>query len=370
MAEPHDDLERAREDARRAADEARRLHDHARELARQLHRSARARHGGPPDGRSRPGPFDGPSSQQPEDGADASGSPEGARAFETFSLDGVTSVSINQTAGKLTIRACAKGETPGVEASSNKTPPQVEVSRQGTRLTIAVKLSVGWLFRRKHGASTVIRLGDGLEELRVNNGAGELLIHELACGVFELNTGAGEIKTFRTSGNLRADTGAGRIQLTAHRGLARCDTGTGDVSMDIAEVAPGEYRANVGMGRAEVRLPAGSQVHFRVASGIGKARVEYPDAGEGAPTTVRVDTGIGEATVKVRQAAPEAGMPPPPSGSPKPQREGREAANRRRRESEELRVLQLLEQGRISTQEAADLIAALHDVRPPTDDDE
>lgn len=368
MAELHEDLQRAREDARRAAEEARRLHDHARELARQLHRSARGGHGG---GGSRSGPFDPAARNQAGEATDSQAEADGVRASEVFSLDGVTAVHINQTAGKLTLRACAEGEEPGVVATSNKTPPKIEVSRQGTRLNIGIKLSVGWLLRRKHGAATVIRLANGLEEFRVNNGAGEIVIEELACSVFELNTGAGEIKTFRTSGNLRADTGAGRIQLVAHRGLARCDTGTGDVSMDIAEIVPGEYRANVGMGRAEVRLPAGHEVHVRAASGIGKARVDYPNAGEGAPTTVRVDTGIGEATVGVRQPSPAAAAaPPPPPGSPKPQREGREAAGRRRRESEELRVLQLLEQGKITTQEAADLIAALRDVRPPMEDGE
>jgi hypothetical protein len=42
----------------------------------------------------------------------------------------------------------------------------------------------------------------------------------------------------------------------------------------------------------------------------------------------------------------------------------------RRREAEELRVLQLLEQGRISSQEAADLIAALQGAAPPVAEDE
>ncbi len=371
MAELHEDLERAREDARRAAEEARRLHDHARELARQLHRGRRANPAGLPPGAAwRPAPFDPPARDRTGEATDSQAEADGVRASEAFSLDGVTAVHINQTAGKLTLRACAEGEEPGVVTTSNKTPPKIEISRQGTRLNIGIKLSVGWLLRRKHGAATVIRLADGLQELRVSNGAGEIILQELACGAFELNTGAGEIKALRTSGALRADTGAGRIQLVAHRGLARCDTGTGDVSMDIAEIVHGEYRANVGMGRAEVRLPAGHEVHVRAASGIGKARVDYPNAGEGAPTTVRVDTGIGEATVRVRQPSSDADVPPPPPGSPKPQREGREAAGRRRRESEELRVLQLLEQGKITTQEAADLIAALRDVRPPMEDGE
>ena len=88
---------------------------------------------------------------------------------------------------------------------------------------------------------------------------------------------------------------------------------------------------------------------------------------ESAATKIRVETGIGEASVRRRPADAAAGSPPPPGT--KPQRDAREAT-RRRKEGEELRVLQLLEQGKISTQEAADLIAALQDARMAFDDDE
>lgn len=373
MADLEDELRAAREDARKAREEADLLRDRARELEGRLREDERrarseereSRHRGrhaPPfnfHGPGTPGPMRGP-------GAQPDGEGEGVRQEQNFSMDGVRSVHIDQTAGKLVIRACVPEETPGVVTSSNKTPPQLEIKRNGDRLQIDVKVSVGFLFRRRSGATTTIRLSAGFEELKVNLGAGEINLHDIACQRIEMNTGAGEIKTFNTGGDLRADTGAGRIQVSAHRGLARCDTGTGDLSIDIAEVFPGEYRANVGMGRVEVRLPEGAEVFIKASSGIGKTRVDYPSAGENAPTKVRVETGIGEASVRRRPA--EGAAPPPPPAGTKPQRDAREAS-RRRRESEELRVLQLLEQGKVSTQEAADLIAALQDARSTFDDE-
>jgi hypothetical protein len=125
--------------------------------------------------------------------------------------------------------------------------------------------------------------------------------------------------------------------------------------MDIAQAVPGEYRGNVGMGRIEVRLPPGHEAWIRASSGIGKSRIDYPQGPETSSIKVRVETGIGEASVKERLAA--TGDVPP--GVSKPQRSVRTAASRRR-EAEEMRVLQLLEQGRITSAEAADLIAALH----------
>ncbi|WP_423242392.1 SHOCT-like domain-containing protein [Tepidiforma thermophila] len=58
-----------------------------------------------------------------------------------------------------------------------------------------------------------------------------------------------------------------------------------------------------------------------------------------------------------------------PARAARPPRPPARAADRRR-EAEELRVLQLLEQGRITPQEAADLIAALRGAPGPAFADE
>jgi hypothetical protein len=267
----------------------------------------------------------------------------------------VTTLHIDQTAGKAIVRPVLVGETPSVIVSANKTPPKVEVTRTGDRLEIAVKLQTGWLFRRRQGATLIVRI-PVLEEVRVHLGAGEIDLRDITAQSISLDTGAGEIKTMATSGALRADAGAGRINIQSHRGLCACDTGTGDVLMDIAELAEGDYRGNAGMGRVELRLPPGHEVNIRASTGIGKSRIEYPIAPDTAKTHVRIGTGIGEASVRARR--PDAKQETP-AGTAKPQREGRTDAARRRREAEELRVLQMLEQGRISSQEAAELIAAL-----------
>jgi hypothetical protein len=241
------------------------------------------------------------------------------------------------------------------------------VRRDGDRLVIDVSLSKGWLFRRRQGASTVVSLPREFDSLKVDVGYGEIQVRELQCRAMKLSTGAGEISCFSTRGALDADVGAGKIGVHDHAGLARCDSGTGDVVVDIAEAMPGEYRLNVGMGRAELRLPAGEQVNARAKSGIGKGRVDYPAGGENAPIRASVDAGIGEAVVKARAAGkvPEQ----PPAAAPAA-RGPRSAPPGRRREAEELRVLQLLELGRITAQEAADLIAALQGQRAPLEEEE
>jgi len=273
---------------------------------------------------------------------------------------------VDQTAGNLTVRMCTPEETPGVVTTSPKGPPQLNVHREGDRLVVEIPMSKGWLFRRKQGATTVVRLWPGLADVRVNVGYGEAQIRDIACETIKLDVGAGTITGYATAGALHADVGAGKMTLNAHRGLASCSTGTGDVMLDIAEVVPGDYKVDVGMGRAEVRLPAGSDIHVKVASGIGKARNEYPSGPESAPSRMKLNTGIGEVIVKTRS---EATAEPRPAGTAKPQRPSRPGTVRRF-EAEELRVLQMLEQGRISSQDAADLIAALQGAAPPVTGDE
>lgn len=364
-----DQLDRAREEARVAREAAQRLREEAREMERRIREEARSqrhsrRHGLDPDlphpRGPRPWGLEDPSENSERE------EPAGAEVREDLSLDGVRQVVIDQSAGKLTVRLCAEGEAPVVVSASNKTPPRLLIARDGDRLTIAIKQQAGWLFRRRSGATSLVRLRGEFASIRINLGYGEMQLRDLVVTTFDLDAGAGTITTYSCRGSVKANVGAGRVALNDHAGLAHCETGTGDIQVDIAEAAPGEYRANAGMGRAEFYLPAGLTVHTRASSGIGRAKIEYPNAAEDAPIQVRIETGIGEAAVKERRAGKEPTRPPAP-----PPRAGSFAPQKaRRRESEEIRVLQLLEQGRISSQEAAELLAALQGAPPPLDEDD
>lgn len=351
MTDWRDAVDRAREEARRAREEALR----AREEARRLRREARAaERQARRDQRGKTRPPD-------EEITDS------AAVERDLHFDGVRELVLDQTAGSLLVRPCREGETPGLVAASSRTSPEVNVVRDGARLRVEVVLPRGWLFRRRRGARTTVRIPGGLEldALRGDLGYGDLQLEEVRAGRINAHVGAGELRGYGMEGNLDADIGAGKIAVSDHVGLARCNSGTGDVVVDVAGVRDGEYRLEVGMGRVELRLPEGEHVHTRMSSGIGKRSQEYPDAGEDAPIQVRLSTGIGEAVLKARRAGGEPVKPPAMSAQ---RRTARQSPSRRRYEAEELRILQLLEQGRITSQEAAELIAALQGAPPPGDE--
>lgn len=343
MASPRDDAgAHARRQIERAAERAERQADRAADRARR-HAERETRRAA----RHEPGEVD-----------------KGIRTEEQFSLDGVRRVQIEQTAGKLTVRPCAEGEAPGVVASGSKSAPRLEVRRDGDRLVVEVRMLKGWLFRRQQGATTLVRLAPGLESVRVEVGFGDVLVRDLQAGRVDIDVGAGEIRTVRLDSDLKVDVGAGKVSVMEHRGPARGNTGTGDLVIDIAEAVTGEYQADTGIGRAEVRLPPGCQVTAKLSSGLGRSRNEYPSGGEGPKVEVKLNTGVGEAVLKVRDPRPATAEGEIPGSTAKPQRPGRAAPAMRWREAEQLRVLQMLEQGKVTAQEAADLIAALQGASP------
>ncbi|GAB4329527.1 MAG: hypothetical protein Kow0010_13910 [Dehalococcoidia bacterium] len=346
MSDWRDAVERAREEARRAREEALR----AREEARRLRREARAAER---------------QARREQRGKTLDGEEEiadGATVERALDFDGVRELVIDQTAGSLFVRRCDDGETPGLVATSSRTPPEVNVVRDGARLRVEVLLPRGWLFRRRRGARTTVRIAGELTTVRADLGYGDLQLEQVQADRILAHVGAGELRGYGTSGDLDADVGAGKISISNHAGLARCNSGTGDVVVDVAQAREGEYRLEVGMGRVELRLPEGERVHARMSSGIGKRAQEYPDAGEDAPIQARLSTGIGEASLKARRAGSEPVKPRRTTGG------GAQSPSRRRYEAEELRILQLLEQGRITSQEAAELIAALQGAPPPDDE--
>lgn len=366
-----DDAQRAREEARRVREEANRLRREAQDLARRAAREARHASRSPhgPHGHWGPeGPV-GPTGPTPPFSRHGffDDDPAGVRTEQTFGLDGIRGITINQTAGKLTVRPCAEGETPGVITGGGKSLPSLDVRRDGDRLVIDIRLQKAWIFRRKQGATTLVRLTPDFEDLKVDLGYGEAELRDLACETLKLEVGAGTIACYSVRANVDANMGAGKVSFHDHAGRVDCDTGTGDVLVDLAEAPTGEYRVDVGMGKGEVRLPPGLEVFVKASSGIGKTRNDYPSGPEDSAIRLKLNTGIGEVSVRVRD---ESKSPVRPPLQPKPQRGSRSTPPPRRHEAEELRVLQMLEQGKISSQDAADLIAALRGAAAPHRDED
>ena len=94
--------------------------------------------------------------------------------------------------------------------------------------------------------------------------------------------------------------------------------------------------------------------------------MNYPDAGAGSPIVASVDAGIGEASIRERSPSDSDGPAPKAAQGPRSAKK----TDTDSRHAQELRILQMLEQGRISVSEAGELIAALHGAAQSEDEDD
>lgn len=356
MTDPISEHQRLQEEARRARQQADRLRQEARAEARRLKEEARRQR---------------EAARRQREAARARGPhhPDPTTTTETTRteiplppLDGVRNLEIDNTAGKLTVCTSAQNEPPRITAAASKAAPEIHIDRAGETLRIHIRVPRGWLFRRRQGTTALVRLPPAeFHSLRIANGYGEIEATALTADNIRLSSGAGAVTAIGLRADLEVSVGAGKINILAHEGTAAAHSGTGDITLDLATLKPGMYRVDVGLGRAEVRLLPGATVEVRANSGLGKTALGVPST-PGALTVIKINSGIGEASVHYRQpsSAPPTPCPPRPSGPAR--------AAELRREAEELRVLQLLQQGRITPEEAADLIAALRGMPGPSPD--
>ncbi len=205
MAEPEElrrakeEAQRAREEAQKAREQAQRLGHEARDMAHRLRREFRDERRQEREDRRNLGDWTKHgytfAAGFKTSGGDIPPGSEGARIEQLLDLTGVRVVDLDQTAGKIVVRPCRDDEQPAIITAGNKTPPRLEMRTDGDRLVIEVKLSTGWLLRRRSGAQTVLMLRPGPTSLRVNSGAGEIELHDIAFESIDLETGAGQVKT-------------------------------------------------------------------------------------------------------------------------------------------------------------------------------
>ena len=361
MADWRAAVQAAKAEARRAREDADRLRQEARELEQRLRREAReaAQQGRQTARGARQ--RERHTTRESRQGArrarqEAPTDTPGATTEFPFETAGLTSLRVKQGAGELVICATGEGESPGLTASGGRTEPKVDIDRSGNELRIEVRGPARGLFRRRNGGRTEVRIDLPLESLSVDLGHGELRLADLEADALKVHCGAGDVRVSDCRGALAVDAGAVGVSIRRHRGLVGCHSGAGDLSVDIAEVAEGAYALEAGLGRADLRLPPDEAVEIEARSGVGRTRIDYPSTA-GAATTIRLAAGVGELSVRPRAADADLDQPDATDIAP-PQRP--------RHEAEEMRVLQLLEQGRVTPQEVAELIAALRGAPPPS----
>jgi DUF4097 and DUF4098 domain-containing protein YvlB len=230
----------------------------------------------------------------------------------------------------------------------------------------------------------------------VDTGSGNITVADVA-GSASLDTGSGSVTVERLRGDsLVVDTGGGRVQLKAiDVTTLEVDTSSGRVEAELLAIAPnGSYEIDTGSGGVDIALPAGADLTVEVDSGSGRIthtglplQVHHSESGEleaqlgrGGPT-LSIDSGSGAVVLRAAQpgargdahvdapvvpAAPP--VPPAPPAPPAPEARVMRAVSGdpALESSDQLRrVLAMVEQGKLTPEEAEEILRALDEEGAP-----
>ena len=219
---------------------------------------------------------------------------------QTFSAEEITSIHLTSTFANIRV---TKSEDKEVHVLCNSVPEGSRVEVQGGRLIVELR-EVGiaeriFLNPFKNAYCTIALPEMILESVAMKTGAGNTDTESLACGRFELDTGAGEVKlngitakesirieagagnvdiTELKGGKLNIRTGAGNISIKGETDGLLAKTGTGNMRFDGTVYGDIDISGGIGDTALTLRNPASDfsgKYTLKTTTGIGKVTINY-----------------------------------------------------------------------------------------------
>ncbi|MBU8900091.1 hypothetical protein KRR26_31250 [Corallococcus sp. M34] len=207
-------------------------------------------------------------------------------------------LEIEADAAVLTVGPLTEGETPymlvhgGVEAAVR------EVGKV-TKVEFGAREPSGFFsFFLRAAPHVQLFLPNNLRA-RFKLDAGAIRIAGLQGCHLDVSTNAGAVKLRGVEGRLNLRTRAGAIFGEQLAGAIQAHTGAGTVKLDILSLTPGEHLISSQLGALEVRLAPNLDVRVEASTTLGSVRNRYPPH-PNAAATLRLMTELG--SVRVRGA--------------------------------------------------------------------
>lgn len=211
--------------------------------------------------------------------------------------------------------------------------------------------------------------------VHIDTGSGHAHLTDVT-GSVEIDTGSGSVSADRIAGStLHVDTGGGAIRLTnLNVANLEVDSGSGRVDVELAAIHPGgTYSLDTASGGVTVALPPTAGLSVEIESGSGRIthtglplQVRHRDEGElradmnGGGATLEIDSGSGGVLLKAVVGA--AVEPPSPVAKVRETIKGDAALEN---SSQVSRVLKMVEQGKLTPDEAEAILKALDEEEAP-----
>ncbi len=301
-----------------------------------------------------------------------------ASKLQTFPLElsERPTIDLNVSAERITVLPVERGGEPRLEVEGGRGEiAPVEFKREGDQLIITSSTNpAAWPWP---GAGMVRKLTLLVPEhvrARIRQDFGQLFVERLAGCDLELSASAGTISLEDVKGRLKISVDSGTVTGERLGGTFDVVSQAGSVKLAIDSLDPGEHRVRTAMGSVKLLLAPTVMVKLEAHTTLGSTRVSHPSTPE-AEARLVLSAELGSIKVKTggvvedprhgdgpdwrrfwRDIADKAlsvafdEQPPEPRSEPPP---------RPVPEAELRKVLELVEQGKLSAPDAERLIRAM-----------
>jgi hypothetical protein len=199
------------------------------------------------------------------------------------------------------------GASPRLECPPDS-PLTPTIERQGDKVVVHLGFKdtsffAFWGFRFRKGTHAVLYLPDELIAT-AHTEMGRVHAENLNVNSLELSTSAGAVILRNVKGKLKLTSQAGKIAGTGLAGSFEAETQAGSIALQVDALAPGVHKATTQMGKVAVVLASGIDVRIDAHTEVGKTRVDYPSKDD-APAVLKLSTQMGAVRVY------ESGREPP-----------------------------------------------------------
>ena len=219
--------------------------------------------------------------------------------YSTIGNADITTLKIELNASKLEIK---NGEMLRVETNNLN----VKCNQEGSQLIIKDKTK-NWFSKRSDESQIILYMPANMlwDSVKIDTGAGELNIEELATRNFDFDMGAGKvvIKELNVSNKAEIDGGAGKIEiLSGAMNNLKLNAGVGEFTLNSK--LTGRNDVNAGVGKINFNLIDGTENYkIKVNKGIGSITIDGKETTDGneygnGETYIDIDGGVGSIEIK------------------------------------------------------------------------
>jgi len=258
-----------------------------------------------------------------------------------------------------------EGEMPRLElsrGSAEHITVHVEKVDNAVRVAIEPQRNFNW-FGNWEAKATVYVPRDVHAAIQTN--AGSVTVEDLVGCELGIKANAGKIDLRNVYGLMHLAADAGSVTGREVGGFFDVETQAGSIRLDILDLQPGEHRIRAAMGSVRLELVRGMDLCVETHTSLGSVRNSYPSRQE-APAKLMLSTEMGSLRIEEGSSRGPAWRPTPmnfaperPSAPTRPIPPNTPANGPRREDPELNRILQMVESGQLSAQDADELLKAM-----------